>query len=195
MGENTEATQFLRAVTWSPTWDATREGQGIEHLLLGARMADSMLLAFDENGTPYRLSYRLRWDEARRVRSARLHVVTESGETKLSLRSDGMGNWRDSNGRELVELRGATDLDIWPTPFTNSLAIWRLGDALRERQRIEVVYVAAPQLSVALMRQAYTRIRPGLFRFASMDSGFTADLPVDEDGIVLDYPGLFRRVG
>jgi hypothetical protein len=25
--------------------------------------------------------------------------------------------------------------------------------------------------------------------------GFRAELPVDEDGIVLDYPGMFRRVG
>jgi hypothetical protein len=167
----------------------------MEHLLLGARLADSVLLAFDENGTPYRLSYRLRWDDARRVRSARVHVVTETGESTLSLRSDGKGNWRDANRRELVELRGAIDLDIWPTPFTNSLAIWRLGDKLGTRQRIDVVYIAAPQLNVALMRQAYTRIRPRVYRFKSIESGFTADLPVDEDGLVLDYPGLFRRLG
>jgi uncharacterized protein len=28
----------------------------------------------------------------------------------------------------------------------------------------------------------------------SLDGGFTADLPVDLDGLILDYPGLFRRV-
>jgi hypothetical protein len=195
MDRRAEPTQLLRAVAWSPIWDAAREGQGMEHLLLNARMADSVLLAFDETGSPYRLSYRLRWDDARRVRSARVHVVTETGESTLSLRSDGLGNWRDANRRELVELRGAIDLDIWPTPFTNSLPIWRLGDSMRKRQRIEVVYIAAPQLNVALMRQAYTRIGPGLYRFESIDSGFTADLPVDEDGVVLDYPGLFQRLG
>jgi uncharacterized protein len=27
----------------------------------------------------------------------------------------------------------------------------------------------------------------------SLDGGFTADLQVDADGLVLDYPGLFRR--
>jgi hypothetical protein len=27
-----------------------------------------------------------------------------------------------------------------------------------------------------------------------LDGGFTADLPVDADGLVLDYPGLFKRV-
>ena len=33
------------------------------------------------------------------------------------------------------------------------------------------------------------------YLFENLDgSGFRADLPVDEDGIVLDYPDLFRRV-
>jgi hypothetical protein len=32
-----------------------------------------------------------------------------------------------------------------------------------------------------------------LFRFLSLDGGFIADLHVDGDGPVLDYPGLFRR--
>jgi hypothetical protein len=34
----------------------------------------------------------------------------------------------------------------------------------------------------------------GTYRFVSLDGGFTADLPVDLDGLVVDYPGLFRRV-
>ena len=37
------------------------------------------------------------------------------------------------------------------------------------------------------------RFRP-LYRFESLESGFTAELPVDEDGFVLDYPGLFKRL-
>lgn len=40
--------------------------------------------------------------------------------------------------------------------------------------------------------------RRGRYRFESLEHGvpsFTADLPVDREGLVLDYPGLFRRVG
>jgi Putative glycolipid-binding len=33
-----------------------------------------------------------------------------------------------------------------------------------------------------------------LYRFESLDGGFTADLPVDSDDLVLDCPGLFRRI-
>jgi hypothetical protein len=37
-------------------------------------------------------------------------------------------------------------------------------------------------------------LAPGRFRFESPAFDFTADLTVDEDGLVIDYPGLFRRV-
>jgi uncharacterized protein len=33
----------------------------------------------------------------------------------------------------------------------------------------------------------------GLYRFEALPSGFTAELPVDAEGLVIDYPGLFRR--
>ncbi len=43
--------------------------------------------------------------------------------------------------------------------------------------------------------QAYTRLADRLYLFESLDgSNFQAELPVDEDGIVLDYLDLFRRV-
>jgi hypothetical protein len=52
-----------------------------------------------------------------------------------------------------------------------------------------------PDLSASARDQRYTALEPGaLYRFESPDSGFTAELPVDEDGFVLDYPGLFRRL-
>ncbi len=38
----------------------------------------------------------------------------------------------------------------------------------------------------------------GRYRYESLEHGvsrFTAELSADQDGLVLDYPGLFRRVG
>jgi uncharacterized protein len=52
-------------------------------------------------------------------------------------------------------------------------------------------------LLVGAERQRYgclqARADGGLYRFEALPSGFTAELPVDADGLVLDYPGLFRR--
>ena len=59
----------------------------------------------------------------------------------------------------------------------------------------QAVGEAEPRLAVTPQDQRYTALTPGsLYRFESPGSGFTADLPVDEDGLVLDYPGLFRRL-
>ena len=58
-----------------------------------------------------------------------------------------------------------------------------------------MAWIAAPVLTVQAVPQAYTRLEARLYRFESLDSsGFEAALPVDEDDLVLDYPGVFRRV-
>ena len=42
--------------------------------------------------------------------------------------------------------------------------------------------------------QAYTRLSDHVYLFENLDgSGFSAELTVDGDGIVVDYPGFFRR--
>ena len=46
--------------------------------------------------------------------------------------------------------------------------------------------------SASAMR--YTRLADRLWRFEGLEADFVADLPVDGDGVVLDYPGLFRRL-
>ena len=178
-----------------PTWNKGREGLGLEHLLLGERVADSVVLAFDEGRGPFRLAYRLTWDESWRLREADLVVTTERSTTSLYLRTDGRGRWRDGDGRAIDELDGCVDIDIWPTPFTNSFPVRREPMVIGERRQFRMAWVFAPELTVRQQPQAYTRLADRLYLFESLDgSGFSAELPVDEDGIVLDYPGLFRRV-
>lgn len=168
---------------------------GLEHLLLAERAADSVVLAFDEEGRPFRLTYRLSWDDSWRLREAELAVATERATRSLVLQADGQGHWRDGDGRALDELEGCVDIDIWPTPFTNSFPIRRKPLALGERQQFRMAWIFAPDLTVHPQPQAYTRLGDRLYLFENLDgSGFSAKLAVDEDGIVLDYPDLFRRV-
>lgn len=153
-----------------------------------------MMAAFDDAGRPYRLGYHLGWDERWRVRETRLIVTTEKRARRLALAGDGRGNWRDGQGRALPRLRGGIDVDIWPTPFTNTLAIRRLALAVKERREVGVVYIVAPALTACLVRQAYTRLANRRYLFESLGGRFSAELSVDVDGLVLDYPGLFRRL-
>jgi hypothetical protein len=184
-----------RTICWTPIWNKDRAGVGLEHLLLAERGADSVVLAFDEEHGPFRLTYRLTWDDSWQLRDAVLVVRTEHSTRSLSLQTGGRGHWRDGNGRVIDDLEGCMDIDIWPTPFTNSFPIRREPMAVGERRQFRMAWISAPDLTLHPQPQAYTRLADRLYRFENLDgSGFRADLPVDEDGVVVDYPGLFRRV-
>jgi hypothetical protein len=92
-----------------------------------------------------------------------------------------------------VQVDGCIDPDISMTPFTNTLAIRRLGLKAGEAADIKVAYVLVPELSLRAAAQRYTRLAERLWRFDGLDIDFTADLMVDEGGFVVEYPGLFRR--
>ncbi|HEY0856109.1 MAG TPA: putative glycolipid-binding domain-containing protein [Albitalea sp.] len=184
-----------RTICWIPTWNEAHEGIGLEHLLLTEDTADSVVLAIDEERGPLRLVYRLGWNTQWQLRHAELSVATQRTSRSIVLHTDGEGRWEDGHGRRLAELDGCQHIDIWPTPFTNSFPIRRRPLAVGERQDFRMAWVFGPDLTVRPQPQAYTRLAERLYLFESLDgSGFKAELPVDEDGIVLDYPGLFQRV-
>lgn len=182
-----------RAVAWKALWTPNHEG--LEHLLLTEGAADGLVLAFDEQRWPFRLHYRLRWDDAWRLLSADLSLLTRDGVGMLGLVTDGQGHWRQADGTPIAELQGCLDIDIWPTPMTNSFPLRRQPLAVGERRAFRMAWVDATQLTVKPQRQAYTRLADRRYLFESLDgSGFQAELLVDEDGLVIDYPGLFQRV-
>ena len=182
-----------RTVCWVPIW--SRDGLGLEHVLLAGNAADSSLLAFDEDGEPFRLTYRLRWDDSGLLQQAELEALKGTQAQVLSLRADGHGRWNGAQGEHLSHLDGCIDIDIWPTPLTNSLPIWRSHLEIGQRQEFRMAWVSAPDLEVVAKPQAYTRLEDRLYLFESLDgTGFKAVLPVDEDGLVTEYPELFRRV-
>jgi uncharacterized protein len=186
---------WYRAICWTSIWSRHGEAVGLEHLVLAEGVADSVVLGFDDKHGPFRLTYRLTWDASWRLRDAEFAVATGQSTRSLSLRTNGQGHWQYPNGRVIDELDGCVDVDIWPTPFTNTFPIRRETMAIGERRNFLMAWVVAPSLTVHAQPQAYTRLADRLYRFENLDgSGFSAELPVDEDGIVLDYPRLFRRV-
>ncbi len=121
--------------------------------------------------------------------------MTERFAGSLSLRSDGQGRWHRGDGSTIDALAGCTDIDIWPTPFTNSFPIRRDPPRVDERRLYRMAWISGLELTCQAQAQAYTRLSERLYRYESLDgTGFHATLPVDEEGIVLDYPGLFSRV-
>lgn len=182
-------------ICWTPTWNKQREGIGLEHLLLKEETADGIILAIDEERGPFRLIYRLNWNTDWQLHSAKLSITADRYSQSMALHTDGKGRWRDGTGQPLTELDGCLDIDIWPTPFTNSFPIRRRPLAIGECKEFRMAWVYGPDLIVRPQPQRYTRLSERLYLFENLDgSGFKVELPVDEDCIVQDYPGLFRRV-
>jgi uncharacterized protein len=50
-----------QTVCWTPVWNKKPEGIGLEHLLLGDRVADSVVLAFDEEIQFFLNTFRPNW--------------------------------------------------------------------------------------------------------------------------------------
>ena len=58
-----------------------------------------------------------------------------------------------------------------------------------------MLYVPFDSFVPIVDRQIYSVLEGGRrFRYEAADRSFEAVLPVDSDGLVLDYPGFFERV-
>ena len=199
---------MTRDVVWQP-WSEP----GLEQLRLtetdGGMAADGTILGVAD-GVPFRALYRVGCDAAGRVREVDVRLMVmgagdpPAGPARtLALRADGTGQWTNAEGRPVPALAGCVDVDLSATPFTNTLPIRRLALAPGGTAELMVAYVALPELCVTAMAQRYTcleRRTPddgrfgGRYRYEGPLGEFSADLRVDADGLVVDYPGLFRRV-
>jgi hypothetical protein len=176
------------------------DGPGLEHLHLfeqnGEIIANSLLIAIEDN-TAFRARYTIRCDTAWCVRSVSLELL-DHPTRQLHLLTDGKRQWHAADGTPLPALAGCIDVDITVTPFTNTLPIRRLHLTPGQATEIMVVYFSLPELQFQPARQRYTCLstnaRGNMYKYEGLESGFTAELQTDHDGLILDYPNLWRRV-
>jgi hypothetical protein len=181
----------LRTVVWQ-----SYDGLSVEHAVIvrtpaGYTVRSTLIAA--HGSEPARAVYRLAVDTRWRLRRLRASWSGALGTARLLLERDTGGMWRE-NGRARADLIRCSDVDIAWTPLTNTLPIRRLGLAVGEQRDLTVAYVAPPSLQAEPDGQRYTRLDLRQWRYESLDSAFTATVTVDDDGLVLDYPPLFRRV-
>ena len=173
-------------------WDA----RGIEHLVLreGTReiVAESVVVGAAD-GTPFALRYRIRCDKSWRVRSAEIAMVGDN--RKIEIAGDGKGNWSAASGKPIPKLKGAIDIDLSATPFTNTLPIRRFKLQRRPIGRDNHRLHSRARTHASADPQRYTCLEARRrYRYESLDSDFTREIEVDSHGLVVDYPGLFRRL-
>ncbi len=87
------------------------------------------------------------------------------------------------------------DIDIAWSPSTNTLPIRRLGlNTRRTTEPVTAAWIRLPALSVEPLSQSYERIEPNVFLYSSNGGRFTAQITVDDLGIVNNYSGIWERV-
>ena len=187
-----------RHIMWTP-WI----GPGLEHLHIKQMdehiTADGLILGLNEQ-EPFRVRYEIHCNSQWRLRTVHLSLLSGSHQT-LNLSTDGSGSWTTEAGSVIPSLSGCLDVDISVTPFTNTLPIRRLALKPGMQATLSMVYIEVPLMQATARVQRYTclEITPGggRYLYESLENGvsvFTAELPVDSDGLVIDYPGLFKRV-
>ena len=176
-----------RTIRWRPA-----EGDGLEHLDL-RETEDGILVRSVVTGHFEKLafgaSYEVRLTPDWRFLSLSLH---RTDGRSLTLAAEGSGLWT-MNGSPAPHFDGCIDIDLSASPFTNSLPIRRARFDIGVPQRFRMVWIPLDTLDPLIDEQIYTKLGPGRFRYQSGDGTFTADLSVDDDGLIIDYPALFRR--
>jgi uncharacterized protein len=175
-------------------WNQLADG-GTEHLILrqDAQIEAEGLVVGMLNDSAYRIQYQIVCDANWNVKKVNAsNLLTHKGFALIKNGDD----WLDEQNRPIESLSGCTDVDIMVTPFTNTLPIKRLNLAKGESKEIAVVYVSAPELNLSKLKQRYTYLSRNTdsekYRYENIDSGFTSDLKIDVNGLVLDYPGIFK---
>jgi hypothetical protein len=162
----------------------------------------------------YRLDYRLDACDNFRTRTLEIEVTGRGWSRDLALRRNGEGSWicdvrsqgsvalLPAPGDDLSSLDGALDCDLGLSPLTNAMPILRDGLHKGAGARdFLMAWVSVPDLAVVPSAQRYEHVErradgSSVVRYIDRGEveGFTADLELDADGLVVVYPGLAERI-
>jgi uncharacterized protein len=144
-----------------------------------------------EDHRPVLASYEVHCDGKWRTHRVQVQRTIGSDVKALSLSVESRGVWR-SSGRELHGLHGCEDVDLALTPATNSLPIRRLDLRVGGTATVVAAWVKFPELTVQPLSQRYTRLAINTYHYES--TGFSAEIAVDDLGLVTAYPGGWERI-
>jgi hypothetical protein len=196
----------VRFLIWTGVEEWLSEAAAVDLTGGGMRAIGTQLGA---EPVPFRVDYRLEAPERFVTRELELTATTEAWRRRLVLRHDGSGRWTAEVADEgdvpggpwdgsLPDLGEALDVDIQNSPLTNTMPIRRHGFDEAGSGEFVMAFVRAPTLRVEASAQGYQHLRRAgagaVVRYLSLGGDFRADLEVDDEGLLVFYPRLARRV-
>ncbi len=159
---------------------------------------------------PYWLDYQLEVDDAWITRELRVTARGNGWSRRLDLRHNRAGRWSAEvshaghvslaePGGDLDAVASALDCDLGLCPLTNVMPVRRHDLHVRADARdFLMAWVSVPDLGLHASPQRYEHVgrRAGrlVVRYVGEHRDYVGELELDEDGFVLLYPELARRV-
>lgn len=140
--------------------------------------------------------YDLLTDEAGATKRLGMTVTLAERERVFSFARDEENMWlvTDHQGEHRAAYNGALDIDVEFSPFFNALPIRRLG--LQEQAAsvtLPVVYVNVPEMSIIADTVSYSSTGSrGEIKVRTPIAD--TRVSVDDEGFIVDYPGLAERI-
>jgi uncharacterized protein len=193
----------MRVATWQRETDTGCEFAEID---LRSDRLTAQGVAIGSLPVPYRLDYLLETGEEFVTTLLDVTSRGQGWERTLLLRGDGKGSWTidahadgsvdlPAPGGDSSALGGLVDCDLGLSPVTNLMPIMRhdlvIGEGCVE---LNTAWVSVPDLRVLPDGQRYTAISANKIRYEALDGSFSALITVDDDGVVVDYPGIAHQI-
>jgi uncharacterized protein len=180
-------------------WEHRGARQGFEVAYFGPHSASHLVgcTTAIEADEAFVVDYDIELDAQWYTRSARVVSRSSGGRSTAIIEADGRGQWT-VNGSSARHLDGCLDIDLESSALTNAFPVGRLQLAPGDEADAPAAYVRALDASVGRLEQRYRRLDDegsrSRYDYYSSTFDFRCDLAYDGSGLVVDYPGIARRV-
>ena len=180
---------FSREIVWTGIRSRSLDYCFVRREVGGWRFSGMMVARF--RNSPFGARYEILVDRSFKTRSLAFEKVGmgKSTKTKVDLRED---VWF-VDGRKRTDIRRCSDVDIEASHVTNTIPIRRARLKVGRRMDLTAAWVRFPSLAVEPLEQSYELTGPRKYLYRSA-SGFTAELEVDDFGLVTRYGSIWEEV-
>ncbi len=143
--------------------------------------------------TPIRIGYSVACTSDWECGAATVDRWVGEDNLKIALQRLADGRW-SANDQVIDGVDSLLDIDLGFTPATNTNAIKRLKLAVGSSSEFSAVWLDDESWTFKPLKQRYERLSKDTYKYVSVDSGYEAELTVDDFGLVQVYPELWETV-
>ena len=144
-----------------------------------------------DNG-PTRLHYDLECDATWHTQKVAVQGSVGDDQIDLAIEVNSDNSWC-LNDSDQPDVFGCVDIDLNFSPSTNLLPIRRLNLAVGQQATVKAAWLRFPSFKLEPLEQTYTRVAEDKYLYESGGGRFSAELTVNEFGLVTNYPGIWEE--